>query len=254
MPRLAELTWTEVRDLDPRRLIAILPLGAVEAHGPHLAVSTDRVIAEAMADDGARRLEDRGLVPLVLPSLDYTAAAFAEAFPGTLSVRPSTVTALLVDIAHGLDRQGIRLLALANAHFDPAHLGSIYAAIDEIRSSSDLTVVFPDVTRKPWALRLTDEFKSGACHAGRYEGSVVMARRPDLVRDRVRRALSPNPSSISVAIRDGKTSFAEAGGPEAYFGDPAAASVEEGEATIAVLGSILEEVVLASLAIGETAQ
>jgi creatinine amidohydrolase len=67
------------------------------------------------------------------------------------------------------------------------------------------------------------------------------------VREEVRRRLPANPASIGRAIRDGKTSFHEAGGPEAYFGDPAAASAEEGRATIETLGEILAEAVLAEL-------
>lgn len=106
-----------------------------------------------------------------------------------------------------------------------------------------MAVAFPDLTRRPWALRLTDEFKSGACHAGRFEGSVVMARRPDLVREEIRGRLEPNPASLSEAIRSGKTSFEEAGGPRAYFGEPAAASFGEGEETLRTLGRILAEAV-----------
>ncbi len=247
--RLADLSWTEVRDLDRDRTVALLPIGAVEAHGPHLPVSTDRIIARAMAEEGARRLTARNLTgrrlsALLLPPIDYTSAGFAADFPGTLSIRPETVTALLVDIASGLVRGGFRYLALVNAHLDPTHLRSLYDAVEKIRAEGSLSVAFPDVTRKPWALRLTAEFESGACHAGRYEGSVVMARRGDLVRDEIRRRLQPNPESLSRAIREGLESFEEAGGPNAYFGDPAAASVEEGEQTISVLGQILAESVL----------
>ena len=64
----------------------------------------------------------------------------------------------------------------------------------------------------------------------------------------MRSALPANPASISRAIRAGKSDFAEAGGPEAYFGDPAAATAEEGRETIEVLGAILEEAVLATIA------
>lgn len=248
---LDELTWTEVRDLDRGRLAAILPVGAVEAHGPHLPTSTDRVIALAMAREGARRLRERGVISLVLPPVDYTSATFAAGFPGTVSVAPETVSALVFDIASSLAAQGVRTLALANAHLDPVHLGSLYAAVERIRAETELAVAFPDVTRKPWAPRLTDEFKSGACHAGRYEGSVVMARRRDLVREDRMAALEPRPISLSKAIRDGKTAFEEIGGDEAYFGDPAAATAEEGEATIAVLGSILAEAVLEVLSASE---
>ena len=244
---LAELTWTEVRDLDRERLVAILPTGAVEAHGPHRPLSTDPIIASAMAEEGARQLVADGLLPLILPGLDYTAASFAAGFPGTISIRPETLTALVVDVATALHGLGVRWLVIANAHFDPAHLGSLYAARKTLKDAEGPRLIFPDVTRKPWASRLSDEFKSGACHAGCYEGSVVLARRPELVRDAYRH-LDPNPRSLSVAIRDGLATFEEAGGPEAYFGDPAAATTEEGEATIRTLGEILAEAVRAEMA------
>ncbi len=242
--RLEEMTWVEVRALDRDRTVAILPLGAVEAHGPHLPLSTDRIIAVAMAEEGARRLAGHGLTPVVMPAVDYTAAGFAASFPGTFSMRPETVIALLADIAAATAHSGVRFLALANSHFDPTHLQSIYDALGRIQSETELAVTFPDVTRKPWAQRLSDEFKSGACHAGRYEGSVVMARHPELVREDIRGDLPANPESLSRAIWKGLKTFEEAGGPQAYFGDPAAATAAEGEQTIAVLGQILEEAVL----------
>ncbi len=244
---LRDMTWTEVRDLDLAKAVALLPIGAVEAHGPHLPLCTDPIIAEAMAEAGGKRLLRRDLTPIVLPTLEYTAASFAAAFPGTLSLRPETVSALITDLGTSLERHGIRVLALVNSHLDPAHLGSLYAAANSLRRTTELTVVFPDITRKPWALRLSDEFKSGACHAGRYEGSVVLARRPDLVREARRAGLDPNPSSLSTAIRQGLDSFEAAGGPLAYFGDPAAATAEEGRETIESLGGILEEAVLSAL-------
>ena len=106
-------------------------------------------------------------------------------------------------------------------------------------------MAFPNIATKPWALRLSDEFKSGACHAGQFETSIVLAERPDLVRESSRAALAPNPTSLSRAIRDGKRTFEEAGGARAYFGYPASASAEEGRATIEVLGAILDEAVQA---------
>lgn len=245
--RLDEMTWVEVRALDRDRTVAILPLGAVEAHGPHLPLSTDRIISVAMAEEGARRLAERGLTPVLLPAIDYTAAGFAASFPGTFSMRPETVIALLADVAAAAAHNGLRFLAIANSHFDPSHLQSIYDALGRIQGETELAVAFPDVTRRPWASRLTDEFKSGACHAGRYEGSVVLARRPELVREDVRTGLPANPESLSRAIWKGLKTFEEAGGPQAYFGDPAAATAAEGERTIVVLGEILEEAVLQML-------
>jgi creatinine amidohydrolase len=185
---------------------------------------------------------------VILPPLSYTAAGFAQGFSGTISLRPETVSATIVDIADNLLRQGYGLLAIANAHLDPSHLASLEAAARQIRGSGGLAVAFPNLARKPWATRLGEEFRSGACHAGQFETSVVLAERPDLVREATRAQLPPNPASISRAIRDGKRSFEEAGGPSAYFGFPAQATAVEGRATIDALGLILDEAVRAELA------
>jgi creatinine amidohydrolase len=244
---LAAMTWDEVRDLDRSRTVAILPVGAVEAHGPHLPLNTDVVIARAMAVACRRRLEPRGYLPVILPSISYTTAGFAAGFQGTVSVAPETVTRLIVDIARSLGRQGFPLLAVANAHLDPGHLAALERAGTEIGRDSLLGFVCPNIAGKPWATRLTDEFKSGACHAGQFETSIVLAAEPALVRSGLAAGLPPNPVSLSRAIRDGKRTFEEAGGPRAYFGDPSRATREEGEQTIEMLGAILEEAILTAL-------
>lgn len=246
--QLSELTWEEARDLLARpEAVAILPVGAIEAHGPHLPLSTDVVISEAMASAAARKLAARGHEVLLLPTLAYTAAGFAGAFPGTVSLEPATVTATIVEIARSLAAHGLGTLAIANSHLDPAHLGAIERAEATLQNASTLTIVFPDITRKPWALRLGEEFRSGACHAGSFETSMVLAVRPELVREGVRESLPANPASLSEAIRRGVRNFEDAGGPRAYFGYPARASAGEGAATIEALGSILEEAVLDAL-------
>ncbi|MGB6336205.1 MAG: creatininase family protein, partial [Thermoanaerobaculia bacterium] len=84
--RLAEMTWTEVEALPADRTVALLAVGAVEAHGPHLPLGTDGIIAESMVAAAANRLAEKNLVPLVLPEVTYTAAPFAAGFPGTISV------------------------------------------------------------------------------------------------------------------------------------------------------------------------
>ena len=251
MQPLAAMTWEEARDAARPAggfaAVAILPVGAIEAHGPHLPLETDVIIAQAMARSGGARLAARELRVAVLPPLTYTAAAFAQGFAGTLSLRPETVTSTVVDIAASLARHGFGVLAIANAHLDPAHLTSLDAAASAIRHDLGMVVAFPNLAAKPWALRLSDEFRSGACHAGQFETSIVLAERPDLVREETMAALPPNPASLSHAIREGKKSFEAAGGPRAYFGSPSQATAEEGRATIEVLGAILDEAVQAEL-------
>jgi creatinine amidohydrolase len=244
---LAQLTWQEVGATDRDRVVAILPIGALEAHGPHLPIATDVVIAEAMARAGAEKLAARGMDVLLLPALAYAPAPFAADFPGTLSLDPAAVTAQLVGIADSLSRHDFDLLALANAHLDPAHLDAIRAAVEQIRSKRRPRIVFPDVTQRLWAMRLTPEFRSGACHAGRYETSILMAVRPEWVHEELRTKLPPNARSLSTAIAAGQKSFVEAGGPRAYFGSPGEATVEEGRSTVALLGGILEESVMLEL-------
>ena len=76
----------------------------------------------------------------------------------------------------------------------------------------------------------------------------MLAARPDLVREPARRALPPNPASLSKAMRNGARTFEEAGGPRAYFGWPAEATAEEGRASIETLGQILADAVREALA------
>ena len=236
----AAATWEEVQGLDRARTVAILPVGAIEAHGPHLPLATDVVIAEAMARRGAEMLAARGVQAVVLPALAYTVADFADGFPGTISIRPTTLTTLVNDVADGLARHGIAALAIANAHLDPAHLAALHAAVDV----GPIPIVFPDLTRRPWGSRLGAEFKSGACHAGRFEGSVVLAERREWVRQEIARELPPLEVSLAAAIREGKPTFEEAGLDRAYCGDPAAATADEGRETIETLGRILADAVI----------
>ena len=251
---LADLTWEEARDLGRSRTVAILPVGAIEAHGPHLPLGTDVVIARAMARASGERLVDLGFHAVLLPAIAFTAAPFAAAFAGTLSAAVNSVTAQIMDLARELERQEFAALAIANAHLDPAHLAGLERGVTAVREGAvRLPVAFPNLTRKPWASRLGEEFKTGACHAGRFESSIVMAERPDLVHDWIRRSLPANPASLSVAIGNGLQTFEAAGGPRAYFGWPADATAEEGRATIATLGGILADAVSEALAPGRTA-
>ena len=240
---VSSLTWPQVRDVASARALAVLPVGAIEAHGPHLPLATDVVIAEAMARAGAERLSARGFDVLVLPALPFAAAPFAAGFAGTLHVDAGAVGTLVADVARSLGRHGVRVMAIANAHFDPAHVAALREVAGRVEGG-DCRLVFPDLTRRRWAERLTDEFRSGACHAGRYEGSVVLAERPDWVRTDVMKDLEPNAASLVDAGRAGKRTFDEAGGPEAYFGAPAEATAEDGRRIVEVLGEILEEAVM----------
>jgi len=226
--RLRDMTWEEARSALTEGAWALLPCGATEAHGPHLPLSTDVVIAEHAAEMAAGDLSLENVEAVVLPPIAYAVTEYASEFAGTLSISPETSAALVRDVILGAARGGFLGVVLCNAHLEPANIAALRDAAEQARAEG-VKVAFPDVTRKPHALRLGAEFRSGACHAGSYETSLVMAAQPFLVREDLARALEPNPSSLSEAIRAGKATFLEAGGPNAYFGDPAAASAAEGE-------------------------
>ncbi|HEY5048404.1 MAG TPA: creatininase family protein [Rhizomicrobium sp.] len=236
----AENAWTEIRRaLDGEKpVVAILPCGAIEAHGPHLPLNTDVVISEGMANRAATALRESGCMAMVLPPLAYMPASYAQAFPGTVGVSAATASALLLEIAASLKAQGLACLALANSHFDPANVAMLREAAQEIRATG-LRVAFPDFTRRRLARTLSAEFQSGACHAGQFETSLIMALRPDLVDDDERQRLPDNPASLTDAFAKGARSFEAAGGPDAYFGSPRGASAREGENTIATMACAL---------------
>ncbi|MCS6800216.1 MAG: creatininase family protein [Myxococcota bacterium] len=235
--RLAELTYEEAQQRLATGAVGLLPVGATEAHGPHLPLGTDVVIALAAAERAALRVRGAGHEALVLPPLAYAVTEFAAGFAGTLSVPAATARALVRDVLLAAHRTGLRGVVLCNAHLEPAHLQVLRDAVTEA-AAQGARAEFPDVTRRPHALRLGDEFRSGACHAGRYETSLVLAAEPFLVRESLARSLPDNPVSLSRAIREGKASFEQAGGPRAYFGAPAAASAAEGDALLETLADI----------------
>lgn len=108
------------------------------------------------------------------------------------------------------------------------------------RVAESAGVGFVDLVRRRYAERLTDEFRSGECHAGQYETSLVLADRPDLVDAAVQRDLPPVHVDLA---RTTITDFGSAGMTEAYCGSPARATAEEGEKTFSVLTDILVEAI-----------
>ena len=242
------LTWKEARERICGAVV-ILPVGSTEAHGPHLPLATDVIISEEMSRRAAVKLAAQGIDALVLPPIAYSVTDFSADFAGTISIRKATATALLRDICVSLYGQGARLVAIANSHLEPEHVDSINEAIRLVTAETGRTVAFPDKRRRRWAATLTEEFRRGDCHAGRYETSLVLAARPDLVREEVRAALARVPISIAEQIRAGAATFYEAGGTEAYFGSPAEASREEGEASYEALSDMLVTTMLEQLSV-----
>jgi len=232
---MSEMTWTEVDEALKDRPVALVPVGATEAHGPHLPVATDSVIAAALAKRAAAKLKQHGIPGLILPSVDFSVAEFGASFAGTLSVSPETAVSLLRDVAVAAGKR-FRCVAYVNVHLEPRHLECLKKAIEEARKAG-ISACYCDLTKKRWAELLGEAFRQGD-HAGAFETSLMMAAAPGQVRERERISLPPIEGLVAAMKRGAKT-FVEAGGEDAYFGDPTAASAEEGEALYDALSEAL---------------
>jgi creatinine amidohydrolase len=240
MAELAKLTWPEARAAFGPDLVVLLPIGSTEPHGPHLPLDTDVTIAVAQSNAAAAELERLGMKVLVLPPLAYGVTYYTDGFEGRVTLRTGTLWHVLDDVVESLEEQGVRRIVFSNAHLEPAHVKVLRGvALDHAERTKDAAqVLFPDNTRRRWADTLGEEFKSGDCHAGRYETSLVLAADPESVR-RERGELAPVTIDLLAKMKSGVRSFVQAGASEAYCGDPAAASVGEGRAINAALAAMI---------------
>lgn len=241
---LAELTTEELGALlEGSPAVALVPIGSTEPHGPHLPLATDAILSDEACRRAARTLRDRGIAAVVAPTVAYGVTKYALGFRGAIGVREETLLSLLYDVASALLDDGFAQVSFVNNHLEPEHVAVIERAVDSIASQRGPTAVsFPNQLGKRWGRTLTDEFKKGNCHAGCYEGSLVLAARGELFRADVARDLPKLDVSLSDAIRAaaGKpVTFQELGMTRAYTGAPADATREEGEKTFARLAEMI---------------
>jgi creatinine amidohydrolase len=239
----AHLPWPRVRALAQGGAVALLPVGSTEAHGPHLPLSVDVLIAQAVCREVAQRLEARGVQALLFPPVAYGLTDFAAAFSGTVSLGADTTRALLADALAGIAAHGFAATLAVNHHLEPAHFRVVHEATKLARERTGARVLAPDHRRPPTAPLLGREFTHGGSHAGHYETSLMLAAAPELVD---RDALAQLPAlevDLPARIKAGARDFHEAGGPDAYFGDPRSATPEEGRRLL----GLLADTVLAAL-------
>lgn len=228
-----------------RPCAALVPVGSVEPHGPHLPLATDALIGEAAAERAARELARDGVVALVAPLVPYGVTRFAAAFAGAVSVAEEALAAYLRAVADGLLAAGFSHVCLVNNHLEPEHDAAVRRAIDGLPEGS-ASVASP--LSKRWARTLSDEFKSGACHAGRYETSLVLAIAPDRVDAELARSLPDLDISLSQGIRAGARTFDALGMTRAYTGSPREATAAEGEDLLGRLATMVATEVREGLA------
>lgn len=244
MHELPKLTWPEARAALHPRAVCLLPLGATEPHGPHLPLDSDVTIALAMARASGESLARAGIDSVVLPALPFGLTNYTDGFAGWLSLKSGTLWALLEDLIGSLEQHGARRIVFCNAHLEPAHVQVLRGVAGDhaLLGAERAQVLFPDPTRRRWAGTLGEEFASGDCHAGRYETSIVLAHDESHVRGE-HRALPRVDIGLVAKMQAGVRSFVAAGADQAYCGDPAKASAEEGRDLVARLAAMVETTV-----------
>ncbi len=110
---LPKMTWPEIKEALQTANIALIPIGAQEQHGHHLAEGCDSYRAEAFCALLAKRSFPK---VVVAPTINYGVSPHHMDFPGTITLRPETLIAVLEDIVHSLERHGIKKFLFVNAH------------------------------------------------------------------------------------------------------------------------------------------
>lgn len=239
---LAELTWPEaqarLKDVD----VALLPVGSLEQHGPHLPLDTDAFDARYLARQVAAACTDPK--PLVLPLISYGVSYHHEDFSGTIGISPEALSRLTYEIGMSAARNGITKLIIINGH--GGNIPSLqYAAQMINRDARIFTCVETGETSERDIQGLIET--PNDVHAGEVETSTTLAIRPHMVRrDKMRRFIPKFSSrylnfsskrSVEWYARIAKISSS------GVLGDPKKASQEKGKKIWAIMIKHLVEFV-----------
>ena len=176
--RWEELTWPEARDAVHPLRAAIIPVGAVEQHGPHLPLAVDTLLGDAAAL-GVSALTG---VPVV-PALCYGVSASHGEFAGTISLRPETMISLVQDVIDSLYDSGVRQFILLNGHIWNSGVLDVSAEKLRVRHRDARVRSLGYVTMYPGP-EVDGHVRYGRAlmHANFFETSVMLYLYPELVR------------------------------------------------------------------------
>ncbi|MBB6732032.1 creatininase family protein [Cohnella zeiphila] len=176
---LPRLTSKQIRELPKDNALVILPIGAVEQHGPHLPVMTDALIGEATLTRAMELLSPEAQAWL-LPPIAYGKSNEHLGLPGTVSISAATLQGLVMDIAASLKLSGFGKLLLFNTHGGNVDLLNVVSR--EIRIVHGMTVFYLSPSSLGGAEGVIDpEEMEYGIHGGDYETSIVMAIKPGWV-------------------------------------------------------------------------
>jgi creatinine amidohydrolase len=230
--QLSELTRERIAAIAPDAVV-VLPTASIEQHGPHLPLITDTALCGAVADRAAKNAAKE--VPLLVAPVFWTGNSHHHfPFPGTLSLPSPRYIATVVDVLESLVRSGFRKLIILNGHGGNTDSNRVVALDMANRLDHPVRIAaaaYWDVARSSLVEEAGFDGRLIPGHAGRFETSLMMAIRPDLV-DRAglagTRSLPEDQglfSDFGGAVVHTRGAWQESVG---YTDDPAAATPEEG--------------------------
>lgn len=232
MTRIYEhLTGPEIATTISPSSILLMPIGAIEQHGPHLPLSVDHVIAHETATAVVEQCGEE-LDVWQLPTMSISKSNEHAWSPGTLYLSPETMMAVLRDVGRSVASTGAERLVLLNGHGgNTTHLGTI---LRELRLEFGLKTFLMHPSLPPAYGGVSTEEELGmGIHGGRNETSVFMHLRPDLVRLELAQRRVPEALAQNKHVKfGGSTSFGWLSNdfhPDGYIGDPTGANAELGK-------------------------
>ncbi|HVW85193.1 MAG TPA: creatininase family protein [Bryobacteraceae bacterium] len=179
--RYEEFTWPEIRDAVADNRVAVLPVGTVEQHGPHLPLVTDVLTASEMSRLAVENDPSRAVL---LPPVYYSFNEHHMDFPGTIAVEGETIIRYVSDIGRSLARHGFRKILLVNGH--GSNVPFLDIAARNITNQSEAVCAMVSwwslVPKALFAELRESEKPGGMAHGCELETSVLLHLRPDLVR------------------------------------------------------------------------
>jgi creatinine amidohydrolase len=238
---LPYLSWTDIAALpDRENTVIILPVAAIEQHGPHLPCAVDSLIAAGVTGKALERLSP-SVPAYALPPQMYGKSDEHLHFPGTMTLTGETLLATLIEIGESVYRSGFRKLLMVNGHGGQPQV--IEMAARELRLRHGDYLIVPHFTwRVPHVAGryLSDQEKALAMHAGHAETAITMALAPDTVHMERAQANYPPPFPSKLLSPDGRPAVAWVArdfGPTGVIGDPCAATPEQGAAILESLAN-----------------
>ena len=250
MIRLAECTSRRAARLARNDAsVVLLPVGAIEQHGPHLPLFVDWLGAEELARRLAPHLRRAGFLPVLAPSLPYGVSPLAADWSGTISLTEKTFRRVVVEILRALANHGFGRFVLVNYQADPGQLRALASVKTDLERRGTLQVLFAGFAPgssgrlmfhpKVKAL-LRSPRPEFEWHSGELETSLVLSIRPELVSRALTRRLPPEWVDFRRAMRRGARTFRQMN-PDGrgYFGWPAAARAKTGRAAMALRARLM---------------